>query len=553
MEGPKKRGRPGVSRKEASNKASVDDVNYNYANVEGYDATAHTVKRTVSLTVKEAAPTVTAPEPRALTYTGKAQKLITAGSAIGGAMQYSPDGRSFSETIPTGTNAGTYYVWYMAKGDDNHLDSDPSCVSVTVNKAASTPATVTANTLTYTGAARALVTADKSTLVGGTMEYALGKDDKTAPTADWSEAVPTATDAGTYYVWYRVVPDENHGECGPYCAAAVILNGKVEPKDPTGESLTYSGKDQPLVKAGAAEGGTLLYVLGKDGKTAPTEGWSETIPTGRDAGTYHVWYKVKGDKNHNDTDPAALKATIARKSLVVTPEAKGKTYGKADPELTWTQEGLVDGDKLDVTLKRAEGENVGNYAITADKYEASDNYEVGVNEAVFTIEARSVTVTAKDQTVTEGEAIETGVTMAKLSGQVEGHALSAVTLTAGDGTITASGAKIADAEGVDVTANYSITYEAGKLTVAPKVKAVERRVLLQTKTVATLPITAPLTSAVSIAVAVRLGFLSASQTYITFSICCALAPEVEISTRPQKPSSRLVASAFGTICVPLTL
>jgi len=250
-----------------------------------------------------------------------------------------------------------------------------------------------------------------------------------------------------------------------------ILKEKVTPEKPTGESLVYSGKEQPLVKAGSVEGdvGTLLYAVGTDGKTAPTKAdFKESVPTGKDAGTYHVWYMVRGDKNHNDTDPAVLEAKIARKSLVVTPADKSKTYGEVDPELTWSQEGLVDGDALNVTLKRAEGENVGGYAIAVDKVEVSENYEVSTNEAVFTIEARSVTVTAADQTIDEGGAIKTGVKQAKLSGQGEGHALSAVTLTASGAKITASSAKIADANGVDVTGNYSITYVSGKLTVNPK-------------------------------------------------------------------------------------
>ena len=43
-----------------------------------------------------------------------------------------------------------------------------------------------------------------------------------------------------------------------------------------------------------------------------------------------------------------------------------------------------------------------------------------------------------------------------------------MTLTASGAKITASSAKIADANGVDVTGNYSITYVSGKLTVNPK-------------------------------------------------------------------------------------
>lgn len=42
----------------------------------------------------------------------KAQALVTAGTAEGGTMQYSTDGTSYSPTIPTGTDVGTYTVWY---------------------------------------------------------------------------------------------------------------------------------------------------------------------------------------------------------------------------------------------------------------------------------------------------------------------------------------------------------------------------------------------------------------------------------------------------------
>ena len=78
--------------------------------------------------------------------------------------------------------------------------------------------------------------------------------------------------------------------------------------------------DADLFALGIAVNSTAELSVGKDGKTAPTEGWSETVPTGRNAGTYYVWYKVKGDKNHNDTDPVALEVEIAKKPLVVTAE-----------------------------------------------------------------------------------------------------------------------------------------------------------------------------------------------------------------------------------------
>jgi hypothetical protein len=79
---------------------------------------------------------------------------------------------------------------------------------------------------------------------------------------------------------------------------------------PTAKSLTENGSAQQLVTAGEAENGTMQYALGKDATTVPTSGWGEAIPTGTNAGTYYVWYKVIGDENHSDTEPACVTVTI---------------------------------------------------------------------------------------------------------------------------------------------------------------------------------------------------------------------------------------------------
>ena len=77
---------------------------------------------------------------------GSAQELVTAGEAEGGTMQYAlgkdaetaPDD-GWGEAVPTGTEAGTYYVWYRAAGDDTHADSDPACVEATIGEAGRVP------------------------------------------------------------------------------------------------------------------------------------------------------------------------------------------------------------------------------------------------------------------------------------------------------------------------------------------------------------------------------------------------------------------------------
>ena len=41
------------------------------------------------------------------------------------------------------------------------------------------------------------MTVDESTLVGGTMQYALGENATTAPTEGWRTSIPTATEVRT--------------------------------------------------------------------------------------------------------------------------------------------------------------------------------------------------------------------------------------------------------------------------------------------------------------------------------------------------------------------
>lgn len=86
-----------------------------------------------------------APVAKSLTYSGSPQELVTAGEATGGTMNYAlgkdetvaPDLSSYAASIPKGTDAGTWYVWYMAKGEGDYADSEPAGpVKVTIGKAA---------------------------------------------------------------------------------------------------------------------------------------------------------------------------------------------------------------------------------------------------------------------------------------------------------------------------------------------------------------------------------------------------------------------------------
>ena len=97
----------------------------------------------VKLTVNKADSAVTTPPTaKTLTYNGSAQSLINAGTASGGTMKYAvatanqepaAEAYTFDNTsLPTATNAGTYYVWYKVVGNENYNDSKPDVVTVTI-------------------------------------------------------------------------------------------------------------------------------------------------------------------------------------------------------------------------------------------------------------------------------------------------------------------------------------------------------------------------------------------------------------------------------------
>ncbi len=107
--------------------------------------------KSYKLTVESAGPAATitkAPVATAATISaGSATDLVTAGVADGGTMMYqvtatntkptTTDG--FSATVPTAATlaGGTYYVWYYAKADAQHSDSEIAATAIEVTVKAS--------------------------------------------------------------------------------------------------------------------------------------------------------------------------------------------------------------------------------------------------------------------------------------------------------------------------------------------------------------------------------------------------------------------------------
>ena len=83
--------------------------------------------------IVKATPAVNAPTAVAdLVYKGSAQALVNAGSTDFGTLLYSLDGETYSEDIPTGTDAGTYTVYYKVEGSDNWNAVAAQTIEVTI-------------------------------------------------------------------------------------------------------------------------------------------------------------------------------------------------------------------------------------------------------------------------------------------------------------------------------------------------------------------------------------------------------------------------------------
>ena len=83
---------------------------------------------------------------------------------------------------------------------------------------------------------------------------------------------------------------------------------------PTGAAVVGVGKTTALVSGGVAEGGSLMYaVTTTNTKPASTDGFSGTVPTAQSitaSGTVYVWYYVKGDDTHSDSEIAATAIAV---------------------------------------------------------------------------------------------------------------------------------------------------------------------------------------------------------------------------------------------------
>lgn len=246
--------------------------------------------------------------------------------------------------------------------------------------------TVSADAITYGQ------TLSASTITGTMQDPATGN--AVNGTFTW-DTPAVKLNAGSHDAKWTFTPDKSYG--GKYTTntgtATVTVNPKAVTVSITPNGGSYGGTITPATATANDVVGedapkiTLTYIgTANDG----TEYNSTTPPT--KAGTYTIKASTTNANYTLDADAATAEFTVAKRRATVTPDNKSKVYKEKDPYLTYKVDGVLDGETLTgITLTRAEGENAGQYAITATADAgANPNYEVTFAEGKFTINPKSI-------------------------------------------------------------------------------------------------------------------------------------------------------------------
>ena len=115
------------------------------------DGGNYNVSGSTTFTISSTDGSLTPPTAKSgLTYSGSAQDLITAGSSTMGTIQYSLDGTNYSTSIPQGTDAKEYTVYYKVVANAGYKDVDPASLKVTIAAKTVSSPTITLSKTSYT-------------------------------------------------------------------------------------------------------------------------------------------------------------------------------------------------------------------------------------------------------------------------------------------------------------------------------------------------------------------------------------------------------------------
>ena len=250
--------------------------------------------------------------------------LFYSGSSAGGTMMYqvtttnTKPGKdegtwsTWSSSISSHKNAGTYYLWYYVAGDANHSDSEvfgPVEKEIQKRNAQVATAPSSKSGVYWTGSAQALFNAGTASFDGTTMMYKVTTTSTKPSKSDegWASSIPEFTEIGSYWLWYYVAGDANHNDSEVSTANIQSSISKAYPSvtKPTALNIIYDGNEHELVTAGTTNLGELEYSL--DGTN-----WSTDLPTASAKGSYTIYYRVvfSDSEHYNNYGPYHDKTSV---------------------------------------------------------------------------------------------------------------------------------------------------------------------------------------------------------------------------------------------------
>ncbi len=224
---------------------------------------------------------------------------------------------SGTTTTVTGVAAGTYTI----TATNASYTDDPATCTLTVTLQTPTYTPPTANSLTYNGTsgdngtAQALVT--DGSVTGGTgaeMQYAIGTS--SAPTGSYSTTIPTQTDAGTYYVWYKVVGGSGYSDVTDLGPVAVTIAKKTPTITLSATSGTGYAKGVPTTFTATTDGASSLTVSSINGTVGISSG--TVTAQGSTSGTATITVSSAASTNYNAAS-ATFTLTVNDKTANMNP------------------------------------------------------------------------------------------------------------------------------------------------------------------------------------------------------------------------------------------
>lgn len=430
-----------------------------------------------------------------LTYTGQEQALITAGSVTsGGTMQYSlTENGTYSQNIPTGTNAGTYTVWYRVIGDENHNDTAPASVAVRIGKKPLTITGVTAASKPYDGMTNAGITSvtfDGVNLNRGT-DYTVTASFDDASAGNGKNITATVTlmeqTAKNYALEQSSFPTT--GSIIKAAAPDFTKETALTIVNDCEKTYTVTLPALPTLKT-PKEYGALTYEIGEiklnDGyytSGAKVENGKLTLPIQKNdvatTGSVGTATVVIKSTNYEDiTLTVNISAKNKRIPTVTAPTVNTLTYNGAEQALVAA--GKTTGGTMLYRLDDSEwseqlptAKNAGEYTVWYKVQGNAEYANVAEQNVTVTVAKKSVTVTALDKSAYTGStAPDLSSPKADKDYKVEGL-VGADTLS---GTVTLTYEQTPDMSkageiAINITDtlsndNYEITYVSGTLTVS---------------------------------------------------------------------------------------